>query len=104
MCTVVNLRKEKYDIYIGRHADPTIGYWGNPYSSKDNTLAEFKVATKREAIVKYEKRLLDNPDMMARLHELKNKKLGCFCKPKSCHGDVLKKYVDELEKSVTTLF
>jgi hypothetical protein len=23
------------------------------------------------------------------LHELKNKTLVCFCKPKACHGDIL---------------
>jgi hypothetical protein len=31
---------------------------------------------------------------MQDLHELKDKRLGCFCKPKACHGDVLKKYAE----------
>ena len=28
--------------------------------------------------------------------ELKGKTLGCFCKPKSCHGDVLVELANEL--------
>ena len=36
---------------------------------------------------------------MKSLHELKYKKIGCWCKPyKSCHGDIIKKYVDKLEE------
>jgi hypothetical protein len=26
--------------------------------------------------------------MQADLHELKDKRLGCYCKPLACHGDV----------------
>jgi hypothetical protein len=35
---------------------------------------------------------------MKSLPELKYKKIACWCKPnRSCHGDILKKYVDKLE-------
>jgi hypothetical protein len=104
MCEVVNIKNKKCDVYIGRHQDPEKGFWGNPFSHSPETLAEFRVATRKEAISKYEQYLLGRPDMIARLHELKHKKLGCFCKPKSCHGDILKKYVDELEKNIVSLF
>lgn len=34
---------------------------------------------------------------MKSLPELKYKKIGCFCTPSSCHGDIIKKYVDRLK-------
>ena len=92
MCRVVHCKRNKFDIYIGR---PSI--WGNPYSHEEGTLAEFKVDTREEAVKKYEEYLLNNKKLMNSLTELKHKTLGCWCKPKSCHGDILKKYVDRLE-------
>lgn len=29
--------------------------------------------------------------------ELKGKILGCFCKPKACHCDIIKEYLDNLK-------
>jgi hypothetical protein len=103
MCKVINI-KDKGDesnfVYIGR---PT--KFGNPYSHREGTLAEFRVASRKEALEKYEKYLLSNPSLMESLHELKGKTLVCWCKPKACHGDILKKYVDKLEKGLpATLF
>lgn len=92
MCKVVHCKKEKFDIYIGRPSK-----WGNPYSHLDDSISEFKVDTRQESIDKYERYLLENKELMNSLHELKYKTLGCWCKPKSCHGDILKKYVDKLE-------
>jgi hypothetical protein len=71
--------------------------WGNPYSHKEGTLAEFKVDTREDAIKKYEEYLLQNEELMLSLPDLKYKTLGCVCKKLSCHGDILKKYVDRLE-------
>jgi len=94
MCKVVHCKKDKFDVYIGRPSK-----WGNPYSYKDDTLAEFKVDTREESIKKYEEYLLSNEELMKSLPELKYKTLGCWCKPKkSCHGDIIKKYVDRLEE------
>lgn len=87
---VVHCKKEPYDVYIGRPSK-----WGNPYSHKeDGTLAEFKVKNRAEAIQKFEEYLLKNEELMSSIHELKGKTLGCWCKPLSCHGDILKKYAD----------
>lgn len=88
---VVNVKNESYDIYIGRGSK-----WGNPYSHKKETSAKFIVKTREEAIKKYEKYLLSNKKLFNSLHELKGKRLGCWCKPKSCHGDILKKYVEKI--------
>ena len=36
------------------------------------------------------------PQLLNDLHELKGKTLGCFCKPKICHGDILVELVNGL--------
>jgi hypothetical protein len=83
---VVHIQKEKYDVYIGRPSK-----WGNPFSHKENTLAKFKVKNRKEAIENYREYILngEGKHLLNDLHELENKILGCFCKPLSCHGDVL---------------
>ncbi len=87
---VVHFKKEPFDVYIGRP-----GPWGNPYSHlSDGTLAKFVVKSRDEAILKYREYVLGNDELMAKLPELKGKVLGCWCKPKSCHGDVLAELAD----------
>lgn len=90
MCKLVHCKKAPYDVYIGR---PSI--WGNPFSHLDNTLAKFKVASREEAILQYEKWIRSQPELMAKIPELKNKILGCWCFPLRCHGEVLLKLIDE---------
>ena len=87
MIRVVNLYKEPYDVYIGRSGKGQSGKWGNPFTD----------GTKEQNITKYEHYLLDSPKLMADLPELLNKRLGCFCKPKACHGDILKRYAELVE-------
>lgn len=84
MTRVVHLDKEPYDILIDR---TTI--WGNPYSHKEGTLAKYKVKTRKEAIEKYRDYIMNNSELLAKLPELENKTLGCWCKPLDCHGDIL---------------
>lgn len=93
---VINLKKEKYDVYIGRGSK-----WGNPFSHLDNSKALYKVATRNEAIEQYEKwiRFGDGKYLLDDLYELENKILGCYCYPKKCHGEVLLKLLKEKEFS-----
>jgi len=86
---VVHCKKEEFDVYVGRGSK-----WGNPYSHKEGTLAEEVVRSRSEAIKNYEEYLLSNEELMRSLPELKGKVLGCWCKPKSCHGDILLKYAN----------
>ena len=44
-------------------------------------MAEFKVATVKEAVLAYKEWLPKQPELMARLPGLKDKRLGCFCRP-----------------------
>ena len=71
-------------VYIGRGSK-----WGNPYSHLSGTKAEFKVASREEAIASYETYLMSNQSLLDSLHELKGKNLICYCSPKGCHGDLL---------------
>lgn len=74
---VVNLNYENYDVYIGRGSK-----WGNYFIiGKDGN--------RKEVIAKYKKYVLNNKDLFNSLEELEGKTLGCHCKPKECHGDVL---------------
>ena len=83
---IVNLRNSQYDIYIGRPSK-----WGNPFIiGRDGN--------REEVIEKYRDWILSNINLMNDLTELKDRALGCFCKPKPCHGDVL---VELCDKGIT---
>ena len=86
---VVHCKREEFDVYIGRGSR-----WGNPYSHKEGTLAEHVVGSRTEAIQKFEEYLLSNEELLDSLEELRGKILGCWCKPKSCHGDILLRYAN----------
>lgn len=90
MSRVVHCKKEPYDIYIGRPSK-----WGNPFSHKDGTLAEYRVATRDEAVERYAEWVLEQPELVAALGELRGKVLGCWCKPARCHGDVLERLANQ---------
>jgi hypothetical protein len=92
---VVHCKKEKFDIYIGRPSK-----WGNPYTFKQETIAEF-VVPKDEVLPKYEVWLKQQPELMESLHELRGKTLGCWCRPAKgfqgkvmCHGQILAALAD----------
>ncbi len=85
MTKVVHCKKDKYDVYIGRPSK-----WGNPFKiGKDGT--------REEVIQKYREWIMTQPELLAVLPELKNKVLGCWCKPKPCHGDVLAELADKIK-------
>jgi hypothetical protein len=84
MCKVVNIKKSDYDVLIMR---PT--KWGNPFKTGIHGNLD-------KVLELYENYLINNKDLMDSLHELKGKRLGCCCKPNPCHGDILKKHVDNL--------
>ena len=81
---VVHCKREPYDVYIGRPSK-----WGNPFTHLTVGLALYRVATREEAVARYEEWLREQPELMAALPELRGKVLGCWCAPKACHGDVL---------------
>jgi len=94
-CKVVHHKKEPYDILIDRTSK-----WGCPFSYKKGTRAQFILSTRKECIEAYREWITngDGKYLLNDLHELKGKTLGCWCKPKTCHGDVLVELVNNLDK------
>lgn len=92
---VVHCKKSPYDVYIGR---PSI--FGNPFSHKEGTLAEFVCPTREAAIAAYEswfyKRIKEDPSFKAEVLKLKGKVLGCWCSPLPCHGDIIVEYLQTI--------
>jgi hypothetical protein len=88
MESVVHSKKDNFDVYIGRPSK-----WGNPFTHKQDgkTLAKYLVNSRKEAVDAYRKWITEGEGqhLLADLEELHGKVLGCWCKPKACHGDVL---------------
>ena len=76
---------ETYE-YIGRGS-----YWGNPHSmyekgeSREEVIRKFKYDFDFDKFIKIQK---------TEVYKLAGKRLGCFCKPSVCHGDVLADFLN----------
>ena len=88
MTRVVHCKKESYDEYIGRPSE-----LGNPFSHLPGTLANFRVDDREKAVSLFEvyarERIKNDPLFAALIRRCYGKTLGCWCKPKACHGDVI---------------
>lgn len=91
LCRVVHVRKAPFDVYCGRSfLEFHESIWHNPYHIEPG-------CGRKCVIQKFRVHLLGSPELMARLHELQGKTLGCWCKPKDCHCDVIAELVNALE-------
>ena len=99
---VVRLKRKKgkivqgCDVYIGRECfrggwELRKSKWSNPFSVKS-------CGSNEKACKKYKEYILKNPDLINSLYELEGKVLGCWCKPNSCHGDVLVELINNIKK------
>uniref|UniRef100_A0A6C0C7M0 DUF4326 domain-containing protein n=1 Tax=viral metagenome TaxID=1070528 RepID=A0A6C0C7M0_9ZZZZ len=116
--TIVNIRKNilcgHYDnfkdwmddsnnVYIGK---PIIinkklcpankSEWYNPYNvskkmTYDQSLQMYK---------KYLIEMLKDEECLARFKMLRGKNLGCWCKPGQCHGDIIVKLLNDIERNM----
>ncbi len=84
---VVNLRREPFDVYIGRAGRGQDGYFGNPFRREDPRCLEKFEDYFRERVDR-------DPEFNRRVSELRGLTLGCFCKPGKCHGDILAAWAD----------
>lgn len=86
MTRVVNLKFEPYDVYIGR---------GSPFG---NSYVIGKHGNREQVIAKYRAWFLDKVSndqaFRSKVMALRGKRLGCFCKPLPCHGDVIVQYLE----------
>lgn len=97
---VVNINTEsQYDTsntesyeYIGRGS-----YWGNPYSMYDLEDLE-EGENPRDVVIQKFKYDFDYDKFLNveknQVYKLAGKRLGCFCKPQACHGDVLADFLN----------
>ncbi len=83
---VVNKYKSEFDVYIGRGSR-----WGNPYTVEEHG-REKAIELFRGYIIQA---LETEPGLLAELMKLDGKRLGCFCKPQACHGDVLVELIEK---------
>lgn len=70
-------------VYVGR---PT--KWGNPF-------VERRDGTRAEIVAKYRAWIVQQPHLMAALHELRGRDLVCWCHPLPCHACVLLELANE---------
>ncbi len=81
------LKSTKSYEYIGRGS-----YWGNPYSmfedgdDREEVIRKYKYDFDYNKFPKKEK---------SEVYKLAGKRLGCFCKPQCCHGDVLANFLNQ---------
>ena len=89
------------DVYIGRRSP-----LGNIYSHMHGTLAQYRVVNREQAVEKYESYLrnkieLKDPAITKELNRIYSMaktgsvNLVCYCAPRKCHGEVIKKLVVE---------
>lgn len=88
-----------YDEYIGRGSP-----FGNPFMRLplSTTVSKYNVIPTDDPIRDYERWLrgeIEAPGWRRptarQIRGLHGKTLGCYCKPKPCHGDVLVRWADD---------
>lgn len=94
MTYLVLLSGKGYSVNITRL--PGNKHFGNPFSHIERSYAPVKVATREEAVARHMSWLKGETDhdveperrkwILANLHRLKDKRLGCLCGPLPCHG------------------
>lgn len=96
--TVVNLRYSDYDVYIGRKGKGKDGYFGNPHDCDRVCRRCGKYHDRAESIELFKEyfyaRIKTEPEFKRRVLALRGKRLGCFCAPLPCHGQVIAAFVD----------
>lgn len=109
-CKVKHIRPEYTDlqdwmndennIYIGRRGVVFINK--NRFPEKSSNFANpYKIGkdgTREEVLEKYKKYIIDkinnNPELMRELNSMKGKKLGCWCFPERCRGNILLELIE----------
>ena len=105
---VVHCQREPFDVYVGRSMLPRYPQlratgWGNPFRpARGETDASGSVQ-------RYRAWIMGQPQLLARLPELRGKTLGCWCAPlggltgdlngRICHGEILAALAEGLPDS-----
>ena len=82
-------KSDEYE-YIGRGS-----IWGNPYAmngaeheSREDVIGKFQYDFEKDILMKAKK---------SDAQQLIGKRLGCFCKPHACHGDIIANYLNKFD-------
>ena len=102
MRRVVNVRVgERFDVYVGRGRG---GVFGNPIVIGRRCCVCGETHGREGVVRCYEvwlrKRVSVDREFREKVKALKGKVLGCWCAPLACHGDVLARVCDELNRNV----
>lgn len=97
--TVTNIRYQDYDVYIGRPGQEQDGYFGNPIIRDEECFICNMIHTKPGETIEcyrtyFQYRISTDEEFVRKIQTLKDKRLGCFCKPRACHGDVIVEYLN----------
>ena len=96
--TVVNLTGHRDDpgfadvVYVGRAMHR--GGWHLPVSPLANPFRPGRDGSREQIMARYRGHLLDRPDLLALLPDLRGRRLGCWCVPLPCHADVIAELAD----------
>lgn len=102
MPVVVNIKRgQAYTVYIGRAGHGLDGYFGNPVRRGHQCPVCGAVHHDRLATIDCfelyaRRRLVEDATYCRKVRALRGERLGCFCAPQACHGDVLVKLCCEL--------
>ena len=102
--TVIRLKRkdgqiiQDCDIYIGRACN--MGGWNLPESKWHNPFTSKNYGDR--AIILYEEYIRKSP-VISDIEELRGKRIGCWCHPAQCHGDILLKILDERKAIIRPL-
>lgn len=100
MIKIVNVTKtDEFDVYIGRRFK--MGRYNFEESIFHNPFRINDSMNRKQCLDSFKDYLQDrckeDLDFAYQLYQLKDKTLGCWCAPASCHGNVIKELVDKLE-------
>ncbi|WAX13760.1 hypothetical protein ECO07P4_00233 [Escherichia phage ECO07P4] len=94
LCRVVNKYKSDFDVNIHRGT-----FWGN-YVGKDAGSREVAIELFKKDFIR---RIKSGEITKAHLEPLRGMRLGCTCKPKPCHGDIIAHIVTDCLKTIFKL-
>ena len=99
------MKNKDEHVYIGRKGVVFINgvrfplydsIWANSYKINEEQSREQVLQLYLEYI---EEKLESDNNLVTELLKLKGKKLGCWCKPECCHGDILIQLIKKYDKN-----
>lgn len=84
---VVHCKREPYDVMIDRTTQFGNRHYMCSTCTREQSIERFKVD--------FDERITNDPDFKREVLGLKGLTLGCWCKPKACHGDVFVEYLEK---------